>query len=614
MAKVICVYRTSTDRQEIESQIQEVVNMAKKDGYTDEDIISIGCKGASAIKLDKNYLAQIQQIYDTIRDEDIACVYAYMLDRIGRNDEILAQFKNRLIENKVNLKVGNMSDSLLDENGNKNSAFELVYSFFGTQAKQEMEDRQQRFKRGKARNFKDGKFNGGFVGFGYKVDANGFIVVDEEKAKVVRLMYELFCTGNYSTSTLAKELNERGYKCERTPFCTSSVSRMLKYKAYTGTYEKDGTTRTIPAIISKEQQEKAGEILRKNNTTQSKSYKHYYFANKLIVCKDCGRHFEAIGSGVYQCAGYALTKRVGYEHLRRCSTNTAIRTGILDGILWEFCKKIMAEELKSNNRNRELEIKEQIEVISHKVKVHKEKLSEYTTTIESIILDGDAGKYSKEFTQKRIAKVNEHKEGDEKKLVALMAELRRLESSIEYENNFRKQVVSYNSISDIELTGDAKVMSQIVHRYISNIAIEKCEYNGSDTFKKIEVTVSRSGGVIYSDGVYTFYFNGKCKKGVKCYLQLPDMDRKKPFMFENIIRKDNQVTTEANERFREFHSILESECSKMKEPQELYKLVEGELSDLYKMVKRDNELRFTHYMSDLYFRIKEANNNKEAGN
>lgn len=40
--KAIAIIRTSTDRQEVESQKKEVIELAKLDGYTEDNIIVIG--------------------------------------------------------------------------------------------------------------------------------------------------------------------------------------------------------------------------------------------------------------------------------------------------------------------------------------------------------------------------------------------------------------------------------------------------------------------------------------------------------------------------------------------------------------------------------------------
>ena len=606
MAKAICIIRTSTDRQEVEMQRKEVVSLAVSDGYKEDEIEVIGGSGASAIKLDDRYNENLAKVYRLIESGCIEVVYAWSIDRIGRDEEVLMRFKRTLIDSKIQLVVKIPSLRLLNDDGTVNTGMELAFSIFATMSKQEMEQKKERFKRGKNRNREQGRYNGGFVRYGYKVDAKGFIVVDEEKAKVVRLIYDLFCTRKYSTSTLAKELNSRGYKSEKRIFNTSNVTRLLKCQDYTGTYEKGGVTRTIPAIISKEQQERAMEILRSNNTTKSKSYRHSYFANKLIVCGNCGRHFEVTGSGVYQCTGHILSRSVGYEHLRQCGVTTSITADNLDGILWELCKRIMAVEVRATDSNREQEIKKEIAVVSQKIEACGKKLSRYQATLEKIVKEGDAGECSEVFTRERISNINKLKEEDEKELVRLAEKRRILESLIKNEDRIKKMLTSYNSITDIELNGDEKAMSDIVHRYVSKITMEKCEYKGSKSYKKIEVTVDVGvGGNKYPKGIYTFYFNGKCKSGDKCYFKSPSMTTEQPFKFEKIIRKDQFVTTEGIERFRKLYNALESVFPKMKDTQELADYMFKELCDLHKKVAEDNKQRLMQYLSEFVYRFKD---------
>ena len=52
--KAIVLVRTSTIKQEVESQRKEVIQFAINDGhYSEENIIEVGGKGVSAIKLDE---------------------------------------------------------------------------------------------------------------------------------------------------------------------------------------------------------------------------------------------------------------------------------------------------------------------------------------------------------------------------------------------------------------------------------------------------------------------------------------------------------------------------------------------------------------------------------
>ena len=129
MAKAILLVRVSTTRQEIETQTRELVDYAIADGYNKSDLIIIEGVGASAIKLNDVYLAEIESLTNTIlSDSSINAVYAYHIDRIGRNEEKLMQIKNFLIAHKIQLVIKNPSLRLLNNDGSVNNGVELAFS------------------------------------------------------------------------------------------------------------------------------------------------------------------------------------------------------------------------------------------------------------------------------------------------------------------------------------------------------------------------------------------------------------------------------------------------------------------------------------------------------
>lgn len=70
--------------------------MAHADGYADSDIEIIGKCGASAIKLDDAYMENLNELYGRIESGDVAVVYAWAIDRIGRDEVVLMQLKKPL--------------------------------------------------------------------------------------------------------------------------------------------------------------------------------------------------------------------------------------------------------------------------------------------------------------------------------------------------------------------------------------------------------------------------------------------------------------------------------------------------------------------------------------
>lgn len=278
--KAIGIIRTSTTKQEVDSQRSELINFIKSDGYTDDDILIIGGSGASAIKLDDEYLQNLNELYRQLSTGEYNCVYAWAIDRIGRNEEILMKLKNTLIKAKINLKIKNPFLTLMNVDGSKNDGMELAFSLFTTMAKQEMETKKVRFARAKARNKKEGKYNGGRITFGYRLDDSGHFTIDEADAEKVLYIYNEYINTPKSTSVIAKECMELGYidQYSQKKSADHFIQMVLKNKDYLG----QGVQK-YPRLISDETFEKVAEK-RKNFRTLPKV--HYsetpYYCQGLI--------------------------------------------------------------------------------------------------------------------------------------------------------------------------------------------------------------------------------------------------------------------------------------------------------------------------------------------
>lgn len=600
MGKVIGLIRTSTIQQEVETQKEEVLSMIKSDGYTDDEIIIVGGSGASAIKMDNQYMKNINTVYDLIEKENIQGVYVWGIDRIGRNEELLMGFKNRLIRNKVQLVIKNPSLRLLNDDGSVNTGVELAFSLFATMSKQEMETKMARFERGKRRNMENQKWTGGMLPLGYTTDKNGFIIINEEERKLVDLIFNLFTSGKYSTQSLAKELNSRGYRSKLgNEFNNRSITVILKNKSYTGSYvDEKGRTHKFPTIISEEVFNKVAPILKSNNIKQTKITKHNYFGIKLITC-ECGYNFVAT-KNTYTCAGRLFRNRVGYQHLCHCNNTTSVCFNNFDGILWELTKEFLLEEIKSDNSTMEIEMKEQISVLNEKKMVLEKKLSLYDKKIEEIVEKADRELRSEEYINKRVANVSKQRDIENKELVKINDELNRLEDNLKFSSSFQKWFTGYNSISDVELRGNEKEMKDLVHRYISNINIERITFDNRPNYNKIDIKTHK--------GLFTIYYHGKDVKNRRCFIKRPDKKELELFKYEKIIRDSEVITTSSNERFKVFRNEIEKlvpTSSSITDIEHQIKGSDGVLPTLYSEVLSDNRKRVEQYLNEVSVRITE---------
>lgn len=275
MAKAIILVRVSTVRQEIDAQRRELEQLATADGWKSDDLIVIEGVGASAIKLNEIYMNEMEELYNTIEGNDIGAVYAWEISRIGRNEEILMRFKNFMIEHNVQLIVKNPSLRLLNDDGSVNKGVELAFSLFATMSKQEMEIKQERFKRAKARNKAEGKFTGGRIKLGYTLDKNKYFILDEEKAQAVRQVFEWFVNDGVSQKKIYHRLCDMGIYKGKNLFRTDGrcVGDLLRDKSYIG-------ENNYPQIVSRELFHKANEII--SNRHKPHESKNVYLCKSLI--------------------------------------------------------------------------------------------------------------------------------------------------------------------------------------------------------------------------------------------------------------------------------------------------------------------------------------------
>lgn len=337
--KCIIWVRCSTERQEIESQKKETIEYAQSLKF--DEFIVVGKLGASAYKVNKLYLQMIERMKELIlADKSIEAVVCWHLNRMARNEAVAIDIKDFLIENKIQLYVREPAIKLLKDDGTVDDGAELVYNIFATMSKQQISELRMKIKRAKKRDKALHKFIGGAtLAFGYKVDENNMVVPDEKSAEIVNTIYNLYGTGEYSYTTLVKEINER-YGTNWGWYYMKNILDTTRY------YDET----KYPAIITEIQYKKA-EQQRKNCTSRPAQSKHFHFANRLIKCPICGRGYTG------NIRDYRCTKVL--EHKDRATT---ISIPNLDGILWTIASHLEGEKmLKASAKDEYLKNKAVLE-------------------------------------------------------------------------------------------------------------------------------------------------------------------------------------------------------------------------------------------------------------
>lgn len=152
-----------------------------------------------------------QQMLKDIKSgkDDVDYVLVFKLSRFGRNAADTLNSLQFMEDYGVNL--------LCVEDGidSAGAAGKLIISVLAAVAEIERSNIQEQTMAGRKQKARDGKWNGGFAPYGYKLVAKDgekskVLVINEEEAELVRLIYKKFLSG-MGIGNVAKWLNENGY-------------------------------------------------------------------------------------------------------------------------------------------------------------------------------------------------------------------------------------------------------------------------------------------------------------------------------------------------------------------------------------------------------------------
>ena len=168
--KVIALYRVSTERQDLTRQQTELRRAITIDGYTLSQTIEIGNK-ESGVLLSAAEREGIQVMKQHIEQGNVIAVYVHELSRLSRRAADTFQLRDYLQAHQVQLICINPSIRCFTSDWKIEPTANLVFSIMASMAENEGMIRKERFRTGKAKNTEQGKYNGGSVLFGYRVNS-----------------------------------------------------------------------------------------------------------------------------------------------------------------------------------------------------------------------------------------------------------------------------------------------------------------------------------------------------------------------------------------------------------------------------------------------------------
>ena len=130
----------------------------------------------------------------------------FRVDRLSRKVRELALMVDELTQHGVVLK------SITEPFDTANAAGKMMLQMLGVFAEFEHATIVERTKVGMEKKAKGGKFVGGYVPFGYRLDPEKGLVIHEEEALIVRKLFRMYAIGKLGSSAICKEFNETGMR------------------------------------------------------------------------------------------------------------------------------------------------------------------------------------------------------------------------------------------------------------------------------------------------------------------------------------------------------------------------------------------------------------------
>ena len=260
-------------------------------------------------------------------------VLVYKLDRFSRNKYEATVHKKTLKDNgvKVVSAMENIPDS--PEGIILESLLEGMNQYYSAEL-------SQKVKRGMHETRLKGNYQGGTLPYGY-IARDKKVVIDEERAEVVRYIFEQYANGVY-VSTIIATLTEKGIRYNGKPFVPNTVYGILKNEKYSGSYtlRDEVVDKIYPPIVSQELFAKVRAKVNVNHHGKRSIAVVYLLRNKMR-CGCCGESIIA------ECGTSKMGDRRYYYkcHGRKNLRNGCQQRAFRKEVLEEFVLSHILEEL-----------------------------------------------------------------------------------------------------------------------------------------------------------------------------------------------------------------------------------------------------------------------------
>jgi len=362
--------RVSTTLQDTQSQIQDIQKWSIQNNYLIENVF---CEAISGFITERD---ELQNLKNYIKENNIKHILCYEISRLGRSTLQTLKEIEYFSKQRVNIYFKKENINTLDDQ----PTTKLLLSLLSSISELEVSTLKSRMSRGRDLSAQKGKrINFPIMPYGFQ-DKDGYIDINSNESKIVRMIYEKFSRG-ISIRQIATYLNSKNIPTRyneigrisklktgqkfKSVWRHNTICKILHSTLYKGerTY-KNSIIIKIPQIVSEELWNNVQNNFKTNIGYKTATKYEYLFKGK-IICGYCMHTYASESKyrrnylySFYYCGGRK-------DENIRCK-NGQISSKHFDKLLYEavFIKnkdillKIYEDNAKEFNEN---EVKRQIE-------------------------------------------------------------------------------------------------------------------------------------------------------------------------------------------------------------------------------------------------------------
>ena len=355
--------------------------------------------------------------------DGISYVLVFKLSRFGRNAADVLSTLQIMQDFGVNLIcVEDGIDSSKD-------AGKLMISVLSAVAEIERENIRIQTMEGRIQKAREGRWNGGFAPYGYRL-VDGRLEINEEEAPAIRTIFDQYVNTNIGTTGLAKYLENHGInKIQRQNgknplFASSTIQKILKNPVYCGKIafgrrrtEKVKGTRNEYKLVEQESyllvdglheglvseevwqaaQVKMKATAQKYELVSRRKTDRVHLLSSIVKCPVCGagmygnKSIKKRPDGTkYKDFYYYGCKHRGMQRGYKCTYSKQIQEEVLDGAVAEVISKLVSNPKFAAMMQEKINMKVDTTAIEQEIAAYEKQLRQHYSTKSRLMEEIDS--------------------------------------------------------------------------------------------------------------------------------------------------------------------------------------------------------------------------------